>query len=307
MNNKLIPSAGVILLITCAVLGYKVMKSGDPAPEPAAAGEPVKTRPGGQGGLGNLAGDASTRSPRASSRDDKAWSRLAERFGEARTGLAKKVTTDLAGVFEDSLTLADMGAKMGGAQDMKEATTRQTLEMLSRRLDLTEEQKAKAAPIVAKAIEDRFEAFRELTTAMKNSPEPVMELFLYGDAVTRGEVTQDEYEASTAGTRAMLENASGYIMGRGAMSFTGDDPFAKELSGILTPDQREEIAAMGAVPPEPPARRGPGGNLPFQGGQLPAMELEKLDQAVSSARVMTSGMQQVFQGLEGLQQNLGQE
>lgn len=304
MKNKLILLAGCALVVACVVLAYFVMKGDAPAADPAADA-PVRNGSSRAGGAGDA--DAPTRSTRPSMRDKPAMSRLTDQFGEARTGLSKKVTLDLATVFEDSLELADMGAKMGGAQDMTEAATRQTVEMLARRLGLTDEQKEQAAPIVAKAVQSRFDAVRELTDSMKSSPEPVMELFLYGDAVARGEMTREEYDTATAQTRIRLQDVGQSIIGRrpnAAMPLSGDAGFDSEFSAILTPEQREQMAAMDAAPEEAPPRRGPGANLPFQDGDAPVMELEKLDQAVSSARVMTTGLQQVFQGLEGLQQNM---
>lgn len=307
MKNKFLLPIGAAVVIACVVLAYLVFKSGDPATPADTATSDAPARPSGGnfGNAGNPADSPAARPPRSSSRNGGAWARLAEKFGESRTGLSKKVTDDLAVVLEDSLKLADMGAKLAGAQGMVEATTRPTVDLLGRQLELSDEQKEQATAIVSKAVEARFQAVEELTAAMKSDPEPVMELFLYGDAVARGEMTQEEYETATAGTRGMLQDVSGYVMGRGpntAMPLLGDENFNNDLAAILTPAQREELATLNANPPEAPPRRGPA-NLPFQNGEVPVMELEKLDQAISSARTMTGGLQQVFQGLEGLQQN----
>ncbi len=307
MKSKTTLIVGCCVLLSCVVLGYLVMKSPDAPSEVLTEQKPPQSRPSNFSGSDSALGAGNTRASRSTPRESASSSYLIERFGEARTGLSKKVTTDLAGLFEDSLNIGEMAAKMGGAEDMAGAATAQTVNMLARQLELTDEQRELAAPIVAAEVQRRFDAVRDLASQMKSSPEPMMGLFLYGDALARGTITREEYDTATAETRTSLESASANILGRrpqAPIPLGSDGAFLGELSTILTPEQQGEFAEMTAAPADPPAsRRGPG-NIPFQDG-VPVMELERLDQTVTSARVLTSGMQQVFQGLDGLQQNLG--
>ena len=190
---------------------------------------------------------------------------------------------------------------------MVDAATRETMRTLGQQLGLSDEQKEKAAALVESAIQDRLDAVKDLTTAMRDDPEAMMEMFLAGDAVARGEMTREEYDLATADTRLMLENIGGYVLGRnpnaaGAPLF-GDVQFNNELAAILLPEQQEQMAEVSRTMAER-AERQSVPNMPLQGGNIPVMELEKLEQTVSSARTMTAGLRQVFEGLEGLQQNL---
>ena len=307
MKSQTTLMIGCIVLMTCLVLGYYILRTDTPPAEDLAGNTENQTpsrtaNPGNS--EGNL-GDVITRASRSNPRESRPDSHLVERFGEARTGLSKKITNDLAGVFEEAMKIGDMAAKMNGARDMEQSATSQTVARLARELGLSDDQRERATPIIAAEVRRRFDAVRELTSDMKSNPEPIMELFLYGDALAREDITDDEYQHATAGTRVMLEDATANIMGRRPQSpipFAGDEEFLGEIAVILTPEQRSEFTTMIDTPPESPrSGRGPG-NLPFQDG-VPVMEIERLDQTVTSARSMTSGLQQMLQGLDGLQNN----
>lgn len=303
MKSKLTLITGCVFLLLCAVLAYIVLKGDAPATD-EVAGDAAEApqRTSNFANTDGAANPGSTRASRPRSRDAGASADLIERFGEARTGLSRKVTTDLAGVIEDTLGLAEMAASMNNSQDVTALTTNQTLDALARRLELTDAQREVASPIIAREVEKRFEAVRQLTTDMRSRPEPFMELFLNGDAFARGTMTEDEYNAATAETRGMLEGVTENIIGRrpqAPMSLGSDEAFLGELSAVLTPEQQAQLGEMAGEQASAPRR---GREMPFSEG-VPVVELERLDQTVTSARVLTSGMQQVFQGLNGLQQN----
>ncbi len=300
---------GCVALLTCIVLGYLIMQSGSEPVEEASAQTESQTSPrnADAGATEGVPEGATTRATRSTPREARGDSHLVERFGEARTGLSKKITNDLAAVFDEALEIGNMAATMAGAANMEEAATSQTVAMLARELGMDDEQRELATPIIAAEVARRFDAVRDMASSMRSDPTPIMELFLYGDALARDTITEDEYQSATAGTRTMLEEAGANIMGRrpqSAIPLEGSgDGFASEFADVLTPDQQAELEAMIRSETDTAGSARGRGDLPFQNG-VPVMEIERLDETITSARSMTSGMQQMMQGFDSLRQNL---
>lgn len=244
-------------------------------------------------------------------RDAGAWAKLTEKYGGSRTNLSKKVTTDLADVLDESLELADMGAKMGGSKSAAEAASKGMVGGLVSQLGLTEEQQAKATELVQGAVEQRLAAVKELTGAMRDDPGAMMEMFLAGDATSRNEMTQAEYDEVTGDTREMLQNVGGFVLGsspdRLGGPLLGDEEFNRQLAAILTPEQQEQLATYAADMAARQEARVGNTRLPLQNGTIPVMELEKLEATVASAKQMASGLRQVMEGFQNLQQNTQQQ
>jgi hypothetical protein len=236
-----------------------------------------------------------------------AWAKLSEKFGVEKTKLSKKISSDLGDVIDEGMELANAMAKNSGAATPAEAASKEALKNLVPQLGLDEAQQKKAGELIQGAVKERMDAVTQLAAAMRSEPEQMMEMFLAGDALSRGEMTQAEYDQTTQPTRTMLENISGFVMGRpgpgqGAQ-LLGDEAFTKELNGILTADQQVKLTELSTQWTEQAqARSGSRAGLPFQNGQIPVMDLEKLDQSVTSVKKMAGAARIMIDAMQGLKQ-----
>jgi hypothetical protein len=236
-----------------------------------------------------------------------AWAKLSAKFGEDKTKLSKKISSDLGDVIDEGMELANAMAKNTGAASPAEAASKEALKNLVPQLGLDETQQQKAGDLIQGAVKDRMDAVTQLASAMRAEPEQMMEMFLAGDALSRGEITQGEYDQMTQPTRTMLENIGGFVMGRpGAgpgSQLLGDEAFTKELNGILTPDQQVKLTEISSQWTEQAQTRGGArGGIPFQSGQIPVMDLEKLDQTVTSVKKMAGAARIMIDAMQGLKQ-----
>jgi len=284
---------------------------------PGAVKKQAKSDPAASSQQASAPADAATTSAAPGAADSKsgprdagAWTKLTEKYGGSRTSLSKKVTTDLADVLDESLELADMGAQMGGAESAAEAASKGMVSGLVTQLGLTEEQQAKATELVQGAVAKRFAAVKELTGAMRDDPSAMMEMFLAGDATSRNEMTQAEYDEITGGTRQMLQNVGGFVLGRSpdrlGGPLLGDDDFTSQLAAILTPEQQEQLTKYAAEMAAKQEARAGNNQLPLQGGAIPVMDIEKLEATIASAKQMAGGLRQVMEGFQTMKQNTQQ-
>ena len=237
-----------------------------------------------------------------------AWARLAEKFGAEKTKLSKKISADLGDVIDSGMELANTMAKNSGAATPEEAASKEALKNLVPQLGLDEAQQEKAAALIQGAVKERMEAVSQLASAMRSEPEQMMEMFLAGDALARKEITQEEYDTMTQPTRTMLENLGGFVMGRpGAgpgSQLLGDEAFTNNLNGILTPEQQGKLTELSTQWTQQAQTRSTSGRgrMPFQNGNIPVMELEKLDQSVGSVKKMADAAKLMIDAMQGLKQ-----
>jgi hypothetical protein len=143
---------------------------------------------------------------------------------------------------------------------------------------------------------------KELSTAMSEDPGPMMETILAGDAYSRGEITEDEYNNISKDTLGLLRNVSGFgFGGPGGGSQLADPVLAGQLQSMLNPEQQQQLADIVKQAEEAAAQAG-SSKMPFQNGDLPPMDLEKLDQSMQSAQKLTSGLRAMMEGFQGFQQ-----
>ena len=294
-NGIIIGVAAVAILCGGIYLG-STLNSGDGADGGSsneandAAAQRAASRPSGLGSGGAT-------STKSSNSRESAWAKLTEKYGDSRTKLSKKITEDISKMMDDAMDLTDMGARLAGSESAAEMATGQTTNALARRLGLTDEQKEKASEIVGKRVSERFDAVRELSSAMNEDPSAMMETILAGDAYSRGEITEDQYNEITGETTSLLKNVAGFG-GRGA-EFS-DPLLASELQPILTAEQQQKLSELTEQSQARANGRGSGG-MPFQDGTLPAMDLEKLDTSVQSAQKLTGGLRAMMEGFSELQ------
>ncbi|MBP7948723.1 MAG: hypothetical protein KA004_03635 [Verrucomicrobiales bacterium] len=307
MNNRILILIGGILAGGAAVFLFS-KPSGEPAP--AAAGKPAVAVPQ----AGPAAPEKKQSAPAPSAAETKtvpatgAWAKLAEKFGMEKTQKAKKISSDVADLIDQGMELANIGAKGSGASSVAEAASREAMRNLATQLGLNEEQQQKAGELIQGAVNERMGAITELASAMRSDPGQMMEMFLAGDALSRQEITQAEYDQMTQPTRTMLENIGGFMMGRpgaGGSQILGDEALTGQLNALLTPEQQTKLGELTTQWTEQAQgrsnRRG-GANLPFQNGQIPVMDLDKLDQTVGSVKKMAGAARTMMEAMQGLRE-----
>ena len=304
MKNKniIIGVAGIAILCGGIFLGSTLKNGGDSTAAPATATKGTAAADGTTSGAVEPAAGPNARKS-SKPRPESAWAKLTEKYGDGRTKLSKKVTEDISKVMDDAVELADMGSQLAGGKTASEMTATQAVNSLSSQLGLTDEQKAKATEIVKKRVTKRMDAMKELGSAMRDDPSAMMETILAGDAFSRGAISEEEYNAASGETLGLLRNVAGFGFGGpgGGVSQLSDPALASELQTMLTPEQQTQLATLVAQAQEKSAQASPG-KLPFQNGNLPAMDLEKLDQSIQSAQKMTGGIRAMMEGLKGLQE-----
>lgn len=296
-QHILIGAAGLVLLGGGIYLGSTM---GNKAPELTAdqAAAAATSQTATTAGAGARTASAAATTGSAARAGDGAWAKLTEKYGDGRTKLSNKVTKDMSGLLKDAMSLADMGAELGGAESAKALAIKQTTDALAARLGLTEEQKAKVAGLVEARVSERMDAVTELANAMEQSPEGMMETILAGDALSRGEITQAEYDEISADTLSVMRNVSGFALsGRGGSDLS-DPLLANQLNAVLDTNQQQQLAEL--VQKATDRAQNSNQQMPFQNGNLPVMELEKLDQTMMSAQKLTTGIKAMMEGFKGM-------
>jgi hypothetical protein len=248
-----------------------------------------------------------------------AWSKLAARFGEAKTAKAEKVTKDVAALMDNAQDIFKTMAGANGSGDPAEFASKEGTRRMTEQLGLDEAQQAKAAEFIKKSVNDRMTAASDFSTAMRSEPENMMELFLAGDAVAAEQMTRAEYDTLTQPTRTMLENFGTYVMG-GGMGPSGqwaqDENLRNELNAILNPEQQTKLSALMSEmeargqrrqaeggEEKSGRRRGMGAGLNFlTSGQAPVMELDKLEKTVGSAQQMATAGRMMIEAMRNMRE-----
>jgi hypothetical protein len=303
MTKKTAITAGVALLLAGA--GAVALINRNPE---AASGDPEAQASGKSSGAsgGTLAPveDAATKAARSRPRDPAENPDLVASYGEARTNLSKHVAGNVISLLEDAVEMGEMASsgKIGNAFGGPRAGVRMGLGRIGNELELSEEQQDKAAELYADYQKRELERSKETIDRMKKDPTALMKLMLASDAFSRGEITEEQYkELQTASG----EELKGVLNPLDEKNFRGgqplkDEAFRSSFQALLEPGQSEKLQAsldeQAAKASEPGAQADPG-NIT----NLPAMELEKLDETVVSAKKLTGGLKQMMEGMGGLQ------
>jgi hypothetical protein len=236
-----------------------------------------------------------------------AWARLAEKYGPEKTALSSKITSNITSVIHDGVNLANTWAKNTGSGSVAEAATKEIMRNATAQLGLNENQQQQASGLIQSVIERRMNAIGDLTSAMRSEPEQMMGMLLAGDSLARNEITQAQYDQMTLPTRTMLRNIGNFVTGQsgsgGLAQLMGDQATADQLNAILTPEQQTKLAEFATQMTERAQarqQRGSNSGMPFQSGQIPVMELDKLDQSVASMQKMTEAARLMMEGMKGL-------
>jgi RNA polymerase sigma factor (sigma-70 family) len=302
MTKKTALTAGAVLLLAGA--GAVALINNRPA-ETADSDSPASGKSTGPSSS-TLAPveDASARSTRRAPRDPAENPDLVNQYGEARTNLSKHVAGNVISLLEDAVEMGEMASSgdIASAFGGPRAGLRMGLGRVGRDLELTEDQQNQAAELYADFQKRELERSKETIDRLKKDPTALMKLMLASDAFSRGEITEEQYkELQTASG----EDLQGVLNPLDRENFRGgqplqDEAFRSGFQALLDPGQGEKLQAsldeQAAKAAEPGAPADPG-NI----ANLPAMELEKLDETVVSAKKLTGGLKQMMEGMGGLQ------
>lgn len=289
MNQRTLIAIGVALLV--AATGAVFFINRDTGDDPGKSVDSADRTGNKAGGLAPAA-DA-PRPARSKARQAGDHSHLVEKYGEARTNLSRHVAGNVVSLIEDGVAMGEMasggplGAAMGGGRGM----LGMSLGGLQRDLNLSDEQREKAAAILEDYQKRELARSKETIEQLKKDPTSLMELMLAGDAHSRGQLSEDEFNQvkSSAGS-----NLQGVFNPMDQNSLRGqplqDEQFRSQFEAILEPSQIETFQGATAAGAAPSGIVGMG-----------AMDLEQLDQTVSSVKQITGGMKQMLQGMGNLQ------
>ena len=297
MTKKAAITAGVAVLLAGAGAVALINRKDDPAAGANhATGPQNPSAP--SSGLAPME-SAAEKSARTKPRDPAANPEFIAKYGDARTNLSKHVATNLISLLEDAVAMGEMAAsgEMGNAFGGPRNGLRMGLGgRLSEDLKLTDEQQEKASEIYRDFQKREIVKSKESIEKLKKDPTGIMQLMLASDAHSRGEMTQEEYDQLQASN---AESLKGTINPLDRENFRGGQPmndaaFRSEFQAILDPDQAETFNAAAT---EQQAKAAEDRSL----NTLPSMDLEKMDQTVTSAKKMTTGLKSMMEGMGGLQ------
>lgn len=300
----LVAGAGAVYLVTRnTALPVPQPVGAVPEASPVATLEHTEVRRTAQAPKEEIESHVTT--PKAAPAAPSAWAKLAEKYGPEKTALSSKITSNITSVINQGFELASTAARNSGSTNIAQAATKDIMRRATDQLGLNEDQQKQASAIVQTAVEKRMGAISDLTAAMSSEPEQIMGLLLAGDALARKEITQEEYDQLTSSTRAMLQNFAGFVGGRpgaGANQMLADPETTAQINAILTPDQQTKFADLTAKIAENMQARADAQNrngFPFQPGQIPVMELDRLDQSVAAVQQMTAAARQMMEAMKG--------
>ena len=300
MTKKTSIAATAALLLAGAG-AIVLMKKEDPAQDTSgAAAEGRPNRPQGS--------DASTLTSNNSRTRERApllYPDLAEKYGESRTNLSKHVATNVIGLLEDAVSMTEMASsgQLGGFGGGRMGA-RMALGRTYEKLALDEDQQAAAAQLYSDFQKREIERNKESIGKLKEDPTALMRLMLASDSFKRGEMTEDDYKAmqtESANDLAGVMNPLDRNNFRGGQAMA-DEAFVSGFQAILNPEQAgtfqtsldERATAAAAADQAKPD--------PQNISNIPAMELEQLDRAVTSGKRMTGGLKEMMAGMGGLQE-----
>ncbi len=244
--------------------------------------------------------NANTHATRSKPRDPAENPELVSKYGESRTNLSKHVATNVVGLLDDAIGMGEMaingdfakafGGRRGGLQ--------MGLGKLGGDLKLNDDQQDKAAALFADFQKRELEKSKAAVEALKKDPTALMQTLLASDAFSRGKITEAEYKETQAAAAADLKGIKNPLDRKnwGGGKPLNEPTFSRDFQALLEPSQIEIYQAARAVDPSAPVELANAGDL----SNLPAMELEKLDDTIVAAKKMTSGLKQMMEGMGGL-------
>ncbi len=299
MNKHAAIAASIFLLLAGVAAIFLVRHEGSPAApirQEAVPGQPLSRKKAVED---RVAAEAAI--VRQRPRDPAENPELVALYGESRTKLSKSVAGNVIGLLEDAIAMGEMAGsgKLGDALGGARAGLRASLGPAYDELNLTDQQQAQASGFLADFRKGELELGKTSTGNLKQDPTALMQLMLASDALSRGRITAEEYQSLQANSGESLKNVINPLDRKNLSGGQplGDPTFVTSLQATLDPAQAKvlqaALAERSANAPDPNA-----GSIT----NLPPMELEKLDQAITSGKAITGGLRQLMEGIGSLQQ-----
>lgn len=245
--------------------------------------------------------DSGTKSSRARPRDPAENPELVQTYGESRTNLSKHIAENVISLFEDAVAMGEMASsgEMSNAFGGPRAGLRRALGSTLGQLELSDDQQDEAAKIYLDYQKRELARSKKTIADLKKDPTALMQLMLASDSYAREEITEDQYKQLQESTG---ENLKGVLNPLDRDNFGGgqpleDDEFRNEFAELLDENQSETLDTTLAEEAEKKASEGDTRGIT----NIPAMELEKLDETIASAKKMTTGLKSMMEGMGGLQ------
>jgi len=295
-----ITTAAIVVLAGAGT--YALIKSKDDSAAAAATGNATGSAASSAAAAPELKpvdAAAAERNSRTKPRDPADNPDFVSKYGESRTKLSKHIATNVISLLEDAVAMGEMATsgEAGNAFGGPRGGLRMGLGGLTNDLKLTDEQQDQAAAFYKEYQKREIEKSKASIERLKKDPTALMQMMLASDAHTRGEMSEDEYKQLQASNE---ENLKGTINPLDRNNFRGgqpmkDEAFRKDLQTLLDPTQTETFQAAAAKQETESAEDD------RSLAAFPSMELEKLDQTVTSAKKMTTGIKSMMEGMGGLQ------
>lgn len=274
--------------------GYALITGSKNGESPAKS---ATTRTSGTMDSSRLDGDLvaspnTTRTERA--RQEPTFPALTSRYGESRTKLSHHVSLKFLSLVDDVAQLAEMakgheGFRMGG----------RGLGDLPDKLALTPDQVASAKKLMEAHQDQEMDKLKDISAQLRKEPDDLMEALLASDAYARKEISEEEYQNITKKATGELSTLFGNMPGahREGNPVISDPDLRNNFSALLTPEQKQSFQTMAEESDQKQAEAGSAEEIktPIPLGNQ-AMELEKMDQTLTSASTMMKGVQQMLEG-----------
>lgn len=227
---------------------------------------------------------------------------LAGKYGESRTNLSRHVVQGFLDLLDELMSLAEQAESADAGAFRLELN--KDLGDLPEKLSLTDDQREAAGKILAERRAGQVEEIRKLADHLKRNPSGLMEIVLAGDALVRNRISREDYDAIVARSGESIERVAANVID-GKLSDVEDpllrDPACRQrFIGILDPTQQETFRGLSAETPE--TGETPETAVAVETSEvLQPMELEKLEQTLTSSRQMISGVRQMLEGIRHLQ------
>ncbi|QJE95336.1 RNA polymerase sigma factor [Luteolibacter luteus] len=272
--------AGASLLLLAGVTAVTIPKLGD---NKQAAAQSASLTPSEKSAARS---GPSSASPRAKAgKSDPETERLATKYGDSRTKLSAHVYGEFVGLLEDVVTVMNMAHKMDLGEEMAEEP-----EVIfgdhTGQLALTGEQQQKLAALQADAQKREHQKMEGMISTLKKDPSKFMEYLLAQDAVTRGELSQPDYESVLASLELPEEELDFSLNGDVEDNPLDDEIFVDELVKVLDEQQAELVRQLASE------RKGQKSEKKDEPSSL-----EQVEKQISAGRKMIGGALQLMEGM----------
>ncbi len=297
-RNKLVPTLAILLLAGAGALVFFNMRNDAGPEQPDTGGAAAGAEASGTGrSAGGASGPSATGAGGGRQAGRADTDALAEKYGESRTNLSRHVAGTLVTLLDDAVYMGEtaLSSDQGPFSNRTFALRAGLGGGLLDELALDESQQARAEEAFREFQKRELERTKIAAESLRNDPQPLMRLLLASDAFSRGEIAEADYRNLEQAAKAELD---GVMNPLDRMNFQGgrpleDERFREDMLGVLEPEQAEAFQAAAEERAD-----GPTGSIT----EMSAMNLEQVDQAITAAQRVTSGVRQMMEGMGDLQQ-----